>query len=1023
MRTKQEIETRFAPRENLDLCRSFFLVGIGGAGMSGVAGVLQRRGYCVCGSDAQDSEAVYELRRAGVEVVVGHSDEGVEGCDALVLSDAIDLVESPEVLRAEALGVPLFRRSQVLGWLLREKKCICVTGTHGKTTTTGMIGAGLLAAGMDPTIVVGAVVPEFGGAVVEGSGEWAVLEACEAYDSLRDFDPEIVVLTNLELDHVDFHGSFHNLRDSMIRFLRRLGRAQLGGDLIYCAENEGSREIGNAMAEGSDCFRVHAYHAATYASEGGSSSIRLPGEHNVLNASGALLACREAGADIVRAAEGIANFKGAERRLQIMREADLVLVDDYAHTPREIEASILGLKGKWPSQRLVVVYQPHLYSRTAGQEQAFADALSLADIVVLTDIYPAREAPVPGVSSARIAEVVTKPVHYTPQRHLLPRYVAGIVKEGDVVVGMGAGNISEFAPAFLKELDRRVGVPPTTSNLAQELSPPEWQVGETPTLQVDWEYLLEEATFLDPHKSVEQRKFRHLPHWPQDQATYDVTFRLADSLPQKVLLAWKDERAQLERAAMVEKRELSDIDRLRLKTLHSEKLGAYLDAGRGSCWLKRPAIAELVLSALKHFDGERYRLLAWCVMPNHVHVIFRIFPGLHLESVLHSWKSYTSKEANRILQRSGEFWQKESFDHIVRDEKDFSHSIQYVIGNPEQSGLKDWRWRGTAERPIERGPNAESGRQDADPTWVAVIYGGDSAEREVSLHSGSEVQAALERKGYNAQLVDLSELLLSKGDLSEFVGAQRPDAAFLCVHGTNAEDGAIQGLFELLHLPYTGSDILSSALAMDKHRTKTLLAENGIAVPRGILLKRNESLKNDIRAQKYIVKPNAQGSTVGLTFVEDENDLLAAIEKAFCYGDEVLIEEMIEGIEISIPVLGDKALPAVEIVPNSGRYDFASKYLPGATEEIVPARISEKIAKKAVEIAVKCHQVLGCRGATRTDFIVADDEQAYVLELNTLPGLTSTSLLPRSAKAAGIEFDDLCEWILMEAVNRDAHPT
>jgi len=223
----------------------------------------------------------------------------------------------------------------------------------------------------------------------------------------------------------------------------------------------------------------------------------------------------------------------------------------------------------------------------------------------------------------------------------------------------------------------------------------------------------------------------------------------------------------------------------------------------------------------------------------------------------------------------------------------------------------------------------------------------------------------------------------------------------------------------MLHLPYTGSGIQASALAMNKDLTKSILQTHGLRVPKGALLIK-ENAVSPIKAPA-VVKPNAQGSTVGLSFVEKDEDLESAIEKAFAYDNAVLVEEWVRGMEISVPAMGDKALPPVEIAPKSGRYDFASKYLPGATEEIVPARLPEKTLKRAQEIALKAHKAMGCDGATRTDMIVPtpyEDAEPVVLEVNTLPGMTATSLLPNSAKAAGIGFDDLVEWILEDAIKR-----
>jgi len=235
----------------------------------------------------------------------------------------------------------------------------------------------------------------------------------------------------------------------------------------------------------------------------------------------------------------------------------------------------------------------------------------------------------------------------------------------------------------------------------------------------------------------------------------------------------------------------------------------------------------------------------------------------------------------------------------------------------------------------------------------------------------------------------------------------------LAVHGTNQEDGAVQGLLELLHVPYTGSGIQASAVAMDKQATKVALERAGIRVPRGQFLR---SRTEELQLQPpVVVKPNAQGSTVGLSFVETAEELEIALDRAFAFPGGVLVEEWIRGMEISTPVLVDRALPPVEIAPISGRYDFASKYTPGATEEIVPARLRPEVLAEAQRIAMDAHRMLGCTGATRTDAMVRDPEGAaeiFVLEVNTLPGMTGTSLLPNSAAAVGISFPMLCQAIV-----------
>jgi len=743
MRTPEEIANRFAPTTQLGRCRGLYLVGIGGAGMSGLALILRRRGVAVRGSDATESETTRALRDGGVPVRIGSGADELEPGWGVVLSDAIPL-EASEPVRAAELGLPLFRRSQLLGWLAQGRRTIAVTGSHGKTTTTGMIARALLDAELDPLVVVGAAVPEFGGPVVDGQGDWAVLEACEAYNGMLDLDPSVVVLTNLEWEHVDFHRTFESLVESVLRFVRKLPP---DGVLVYCGEDAGARLV----AERFEGPKV------AYGPLDDRWPLAVPGRKNRLNAGGALAACVAAGLDPEAAAQSIGRFRGAERRLQVLRQEPITVLSDYAHNPTEIEASLDACREAYPGRRLLVAYQPHLFSRTQGKYREFAEALGKADLVFLTDIYPAREDPIPGVSSARIAELLPNG-RYVPCRHLLPRTVAAEARDGDVVVGMGAGTIGSFAEEFLQELERK---------------------------------------------------------------------------------------------------------------------------GR--------------------------------------------------------------------------------------------------------------------------------------PLSVLIAHGGDSAEREVSLHSGLAVERALLARGVKCTRVDLSELLLGKGELRLLTGPERPDVVFLAVHGTNAEDGAIQGLCRLLHLPFTGTDIAASALAMDKRLAKRILADAGLRVPRGVVLR---SPDDPVELEPpLVVKPNAQGSTIGMGFVRRREELQPAIRRAFRYDTTVLVEEWVEGVEVSVPVLGDRALPPVEIAPRSGTYDFAAKYEVGATEEIVPARVPCEWIRRAEEAAVAAHRALGCCGVTRTDIILRDGEP-FVLEVNTLPGLTPTSLVPRSAEAAGIDFADLCLWMIHDALER-----
>ena len=329
---------------------------------------------------------------------------------------------------------------------------------------------------------------------------------------------------------------------------------------------------------------------------------------------------------------------------------------------------------------------------------------------------------------------------------------------------------------------------------------------------------------------------------------------------------------------------------------------------------------------------------------------------------------------------------------------------------------------------------------------VAVLMGGTSAERPVSLSTGKQILSALDPCKYSVYALDTAsgerylpptglpdhvqtladtasgKPVLTVAGLQNVSETERPDVVFIALHGRGGEDGTVQGMLELMGVPYVGSGVLASALAMDKAMCKKVLVSEGIKMPRGLALRRRDAAGRARVGEiplPVVVKPNSEGSSFGVTIVENAAKLEAAIDMAFTFDDTILIEQFIRGTEISVPVLGNDepvALPIVEIVPLSGFYDYESKYTAGATDEIVPARLSSDASYQASQIAVECHLILGCRGMSRTDMIVTAEQEVYTLEVNTIPGMTPTSLLPRSAQAAGIPFPQLLDRLVAFAL-------
>ncbi|MEV0681344.1 UDP-N-acetylmuramate--L-alanine ligase [Actinosynnema sp. NPDC050436] len=455
------------------------LVGIGGAGMSGIARILLARGAQVSGSDAKDSRTVLALRAQGAAIAVGHHgahlDQLIGGPTAVVVSTAIR-EDNPELVAARERGVVVLRRAEALAALMLDHRVACVAGTHGKTSTTSMLTVVLQHCRMDPSFAIGGDLNESGANAHQGAGGVFVAEADESDGSFLYFAPSVAVVTNVEADHLDHHGTVEAYVAVFDSFLERV---EPGGVLVVCVDDPGAAALaGRAAARG---IRVRPYgRAATgdgaatlvdYRPEDGGGlavvevdgqtldvRVSVPGEHMAANAVAALVAALELGADRQCVLEGLAAFGGVRRRFEFKgRSGGVRVYDDYAHHPTEVAAQLTAARPVAGDGKLVVVFQPHLYSRTRLFADEFGTALGLADHVVVLDVYGAREEPEPGVTGALVAGKVPLDagrVHYEPSFDRVPALVAGLVGEGDVVVTMGAGDVTMLGPEIVGELHR-----------------------------------------------------------------------------------------------------------------------------------------------------------------------------------------------------------------------------------------------------------------------------------------------------------------------------------------------------------------------------------------------------------------------------------------------------------------------------------------------------------------------------------------------------------------------------------------
>jgi len=430
------------------------LIGIGGAGLSAIARVLHGWGYRVSGSDRQASALTEALAAEGIAVSIGHRAEQVAGADLVVVSSAVP-ADNPEVVEARRRGLPVVKRERFLADLTAGKRTLAVAGTHGKTTTTAMIAWVLLEAGLDPTFVVGGVLQNLGTNARAGHGPYFVIEADEYDRAFLGLRPAVAVITALEHDHPDCYPTFAEVRRAFTAFVERLTS---DGRLIVCGEDEEAGRLGREAGRPLETYGFDAawdwqargsalgHHAAFEVWHGGgrlgTCALQLPGRHNVLNALAALAATAQVGVEFGVAAAALTRFQGTKRRFEVKGQAGgVVVVDDYAHHPTEVRATLDAARLKYPGRPIWAVFQPHTYSRTAALMDDFAHAFGQADHVIVTAIYAAREKPLPGVSgaalAARIAHADVRAVETLDEATAL---LLREVQPGDLVITLGAGD-------------------------------------------------------------------------------------------------------------------------------------------------------------------------------------------------------------------------------------------------------------------------------------------------------------------------------------------------------------------------------------------------------------------------------------------------------------------------------------------------------------------------------------------------------------------------------------------------------
>lgn len=778
--------------------RRIHFVGIGGAGMCGIAEVLLNLGYEVSGSDLKASAVTERLEKFGAQIFIGHQAENADGADVLVVSSAINRA-NPEVASALERRIPVVPRAEMLAELMRYRHGIAVAGTHGKTTTTSLIASVFAAGGLDPTFVIGGRLNAAGTNAQLGASRYLVAEADESDASFLHLQPMVAVVTNIDADHMaTYGGDFNKLKKTFVEFLHNL---PFYGLAVMCVDDPVVREILPQIARPTVTYGLSEdadVRAINIRQEGMRTwftvlrperepldvSVNMPGLHNVLNSLATIVIATDEGISDEAIVQGLSGFQGVGRRFQVYGElqvegGSVMLVDDYGHHPREVAAVIKAIRGGWPERRLVMVYQPHRYTRTRDLYEDFVQVLGEANVLLLMEVYPAGEEPIPGADSRQLC-------HSIRQR-------------------------GQLDPIYF---ERDADLAPLVAAAA---------------------------------------RWRH------------------PALP-----------------------------------------------GRWRC--RRPGPATDQEPAVRR-QGREGRM------------------NLCLDSLLNG----------------------------TQDPKAFGR--------------------------------------------VAVLFGGKSAEREVSLKSGAMVLQSLLAAGVDAFGIDVGE------DLLQRLVEEKIDRAFIILHGRGGEDGSMQGLLECAGIPYTGSGVLASALAMDKLRTKRVWLSLGLPTPDYAVLASEDDCREAAQRLGFplIVKPAHEGSSIGMAKVGGLDELIAAWREAARYDSQVLVEQWISGPEFTVATLRGQVLPAIRLGTPHTFYDYDAKYLASDTRYQVPCGLDEAKERELKELTARACDALGIQGWGRADVMQDAEGRFWLLEVNTAPGMTDHSLVPMAARAAGLDFQQLVLAILADS--------
>lgn len=1037
--------------------QSVHFIGIGGVGMSGMATILLDARVRVTGSDMAASSFTRRLGVRGVRVCCEHAAENVPAdTDVVVFSSAVT-DENPEMLAAARLGIRRVRRGEFLAELAQSfPVVVSVAGSHGKTTTTAMLAHILRAAGKRPGYMVGGEVVGWYSPAGAGAGRVLITEVDESDGTQAAMRSTWAVITNIEDDHCWSVGGVHALESCFAQFANR-------AETVLAWDTPETRRI--LPAEKLPEFLGDADIPTALA-------LRLPGQYNRRNAALAVRVATALGVPEPTALQALAGFGGAKRRMTLhYRSGDeaRAVIEDYAHHPTELQAFLEAVRAEYPEHCLVAVFQPHRYERIKRYAEEFARILGRADSVVVTQPFAAWRSDDDIADPARIAEAVRDgPSRYFDGtlESLADELIRAVAPgEKALFTVIGAGTIAALAPALKRRLTDR-----ELDELADELSEADpdlivirnrpWSRLTTLGIGSACPLLVRPATLSQLRHALRCAKSANLSILIAGAGSNLV----GSDQPARALViqprGGEFDEFRCDGDCVVAGAGLS-LYRLCRKLLSVGRLPAKAAALAwipgvlgGSVRMNAGAHGAAIADVVERIEGVRMDGSAWQARRDQIRwerhatdlpedvVVCRVVLNLPLQGPEASaaaaarlqasrgerrqthpigrsagcvFRNPGTASAGKMLDEAGCRGQALGDCRISRFHANFivnrdAGREQDFLDLAAHARRAVFDRTGVRLRPEVRCVNPETAAAldgAIEPIRVAVLAGGPSRERAVSLASGAAVARALREAGMQVHEIDVTETSLPP---------LPPDTevVFPALHGTFGEDGHCQQLLEEAGLPYVGSGPEASALIMDKWRTKAALVEAGVPVPHAVCVSAPDTPMPGELSGRIVVKPRSQGSSVGMTCLEEltADAWGAAVAAALDCDVCALAEEYVAGTEMTVALLDGTPLPAVEILPPDGRlYDYDAKYeyRQGHTQyNCPPQRLSKETVASARDHAMRAWEALGARHLLRVDFRVTPEGQPLVLEANSLPGFTATSLMPKAAAQAGIGFAELC---------------